>query len=333
MNGGFSKPTGNAGRLMFSDLLVAMVVGARRQTNTPVARGSTATCLVSRKDGLPAVVKKWKFEDADKNVVISSSSSPSWAGTAVKGGTITVTMNDGSARSTPLIVTPRTGWAFQPVAVQQVGDGFICGNVTFQTVKPIDGSSESLLGAACLQPGFGPFKYSGSIASGPNAGYQYILQQPQDTTQFPVWYSHELDNNTTDFCLAQCPTSTTARQLSCDQIRSNLVRHESSQGLNTSNNETGHYGQYVDGLNDDEANLGISFETIIGLPSDTAFSTVTVPDQMKKVRTKLLAHVFDKLGQTISDPGEPPGLSYDANGNFMGFINFAVGGRYPACPN
>jgi hypothetical protein len=231
-----------------------------------VTRGSNATCsLVNAPTG--ATFSGWKFTDSNNNTVSGSTTAPSWAGTMVTGGTVSVSVTV-SGSTTPfsasIAVNNRTNFAFTAATPSQVmantltcyaGDNWVLAS------PPAAGSYE---GAACADQAFS-FKYAEITDAGPNNGYGYVTSVSNSSGSSPTKFEYIVVSDllgATQFYTAQCGTfssSNTSGFIAGSQLKQNVFDHEQGAVLS-------HWTEYRDAQNNNSNNIGAVLEPIVGTP-------------------------------------------------------------------
>jgi hypothetical protein len=297
-------------------------VNVMKLSCSSATRGSSTTCSVTNAP-TGATFSNWSFKDSNNNTVTSNTTNSSWAGKMVTGGTISVKVTASSGLTTlsaSVTVTNRSGFAFAAVTATSEPNGFstaACG--TLSVASPPQPGLE--LGLFCLQQVYS-FNSQSINDGGPNQGYKYITSISNSngntsTASYYVVSPDAADPNST-FSKAQCGNYNASTNpngfISQLHLITNIIRHESG-------NMNSHYAQYVAAQNNSANNLGTVAEQIVGLPSDTNFSTTA---------NDVLNPKLSLIGSSAQSP-EPCSANYDGSVTpcvYQGGVNYIP---YVAC--
>jgi hypothetical protein len=280
-----------------------------------VARGGSATCTLTGPSG--TTVSGWKFKDGSGNTVTRTTNTTSltWSGAVVTGGTVSVTA-DSAPLSASITVNNRTGFAFTAVSPTPENNDFNADGCSISVPSPPTQTGDAV-GAFCLAQYFS-LKTASISDNGPNNGYSYVTSisssSGSSTTSYFYEISPDLQNNSSTFYKAQCGNYNSQTNpngfISGGSLLSDTTRHESGTVQS-------HYENYVVAQGNSANNLGTVAESMTGVE--------TGQELAGSATTKLNQNV-----QTITSATqvEPCGVQYDASCTFQGFINFQP---YKAC--
>ena len=315
----FSSPVSTSG----SDTcnVTRLTCGTAAGSQSAVTRGGTAYCSLS---GVPsgATTSNWSFTDGTNSVTPGTNPGTSWSGTAVQGGTVSVTVTSGSnsqSFSATLTVNARTGWAWTAVSATKVPNGSaLCGNsstiTTLQSPPVASANNEAVLAKFCATVAYS-FQFA-TVSGGPNNGYKYLTSvSTADPSNIPTTFKWlrvpDLDNTTSVFYLAQCgnydKNTNPNGIISGPNLDAQTTRHEAGTAAS-------HWSEYKTAQDDPSNNIGSSAEPIIGAPgaTDSAFQ-----QQVQNILNPKVSSITNAASsEAIPDP------VHDAAGNFLGYVNY-----------
>ncbi|HXC42390.1 MAG TPA: hypothetical protein VNY51_02585 [Candidatus Dormibacteraeota bacterium] len=290
---------------------------AHLSCTSPVTRGASSTCTVQAPSG--TTVSGWKFADSSGNTVTRTTNTTSltWSGVMVTGGTVSVTASGVASPLTANIsVSNRSNFAFTAVSPTQAsGNSITCYNGdTAVLVSPPN--STSIKGASCADLAFS-FNDSSVSDNGPNNGYQYVTAvsgtsngQP---TQFPYIIVSDLLSATT-FYNAQCGTYSSSNSsgfIAGVQLKQNVFDHEQGSILS-------HWTEYRDAQNISSNNVGTVLEAMTA-PLGTSQSTYE--GQLTKAGQTAISNISAAAG--IEPCNEDPTRDSSQSCAECGAINYS----------
>jgi hypothetical protein len=290
-------------------------------TPTSVTRGSSISCAVTAPTG--STFSSWKFTDNNSNQVVrsgSGSTSSSWSGVMVTGGTIQVDVTPSGASSATTLtasvtVNNRTNFAFTAASVgAKETNPYTCvaqvGSVTISVNDtPQAGSSgNDFIGMYC---DIEDSAFNGATigTGGPNAGYSYVTS-PINQASFHWIIAGDADNPSSAFYNAQCGNwNGSTGFISGAHLRANTINHESGT-------VRGHYGQYVAAQNNAANNVGVGYESIVVFGDLTALQNAVT-------NSNDLIRRIGAIEQATANESTLFDVNHDASGVYDGPINFS----------
>jgi hypothetical protein len=277
-----------------------------------VARGGSATCSVTPSAGV--TVSGWKFKDGSGNTVTSSSTSLTWSGTMVVSGTVTVSAT-ASGATTPLsasITVNGRNWHTSASSPAEVANG------TFRLlpVPPATSGNDGGVGASQETVGNSPFSGVSFVSdNGPNKGYGYYANMPTFQTSYNYEINPDLENTGSTFYQNQCgnySANNPSGFISGNNLLTQTRRHEYNGSTQS------HYAFYSSSLSSPN-NPGDYVESRVATPgtSGSSFDSAT---------SSGLNTLYQNVLSAFSV--EPFAVNDDANGSFLGKINYAP---YTSC--
>jgi hypothetical protein len=282
----------------------------RLSCTSSVTRGGSATCTVTGPSG--TTVSGWQFKDSAGNTVAraTDTTSLSWSGAMVTGGTVSVTANGDAPLSASITVNNRTNFAFTAVSPAPESDPFTGDGCSVSVPSPPQQSGDAV-GIFCLAQYFSVNAATVSD-NGPNNGYSYVSSisssSGSSTTGYFYVISPDLENTSSTFYLAQCgnynPTAQTGF-ISGANLLADTKRHEAGTVQS-------HYENYTVAQDNSANNLGTVAESKTGIESAQALANSVTSVLNQNVQTILTATQV-----------QPCSVQQDASCNFQGCINFS----------
>jgi hypothetical protein len=277
---------------------------AKLSCPSSVARGSSVTCTVTPST---VTVSNWKFTDGTNTVVRSSSTgSLTWSGVVVITGTVSVTVNQ-SATLTARITANSRSWHTSSASPVEVANG------TFRAlpVPPAPSGSDAGLGESQEITGNSLFGGVSFLSDGgPNNGYGYYGTMPSFQTSYKYEINPDLKNTGSTFYLHQCgnySTSNPSGYISGSNLLAQTRRHEYNSITQS------HYAFYSNSLSNPN-NPGDYVESRVAPPGAN-------PSSFDSATGSGLSNLYQNIVNAFSV--EPFSVNKDANGNFLGNINYA----------
>jgi hypothetical protein len=271
-----------------------------------VTRGATATCTVAPSG---VAVSGWQFKDASGNTVNSGSTSQTWSGVMVTSGTVSVTAS-ASGASTPLAanitVNPRT-WRTSPASPVSEPNG------TFYTlpVPPQSAGNDAGLGESYENTGNSSGSSTFISDKGPNNGYGYYATQVAITTTYEYEINPDLQNKSSSFYQYQCGNYNAQTNPGGYISGSNLLTQTNRHEWNSATES--HYAFYSKSISGSN-NPGSYVEQRVAPPGT---NQQTFDNDTLSGLNALYQSIFNAFSV------EPYPVNDDANGNFLGTINYA----------
>lgn len=274
-----------------------------------ITRGSSVTCTVT-----PSTVSvtNWKFTDGTNTVVRSTNTTTlSWSGAVVVAGTVSVTANQSLTLSAHITVT-RRNWHTAAASPIEVANG------TFRLlpVPPSPSGSDGGVGASQEITENSAFSGVAFISDGgPNNGYGYYVTMPSFQTSYSYEINPDLENTGSTFYQHQCgnySTSNPSGYISGSNLLAQTRRHEYNSSTQS------HYVFYSNSLSG-TSNPGDYVESRVATPG-------TSPSSFDSATGSELNTLYQNILNAFSV--EPFPVNDDANGNFLGNINYAP---YASC--
>jgi hypothetical protein len=280
---------------------------------TPIERAGSATFSVTGAPG--ATISNWTYTTTNYGSVTRTinTGSATWQGVVVVPGTASVhVVLNGTAYdlSAALSVTARS-WMWTALSPSEVANG------TFQTLPspPVAGGA---LGASNLSLSYNFDTAAPINDNGPNQGFQYVTDVTDNSSHY--WYeiSADLENTASQFYAAQCGnynSQTNTGYIGGSVLLSNTQQHEYGTTL-------GHYQQYSNAQNDPGNNLGTVGEPELAAPGTTVAAFVAqVTSDLNSAITRITTAMSSEAACN-SD------VRYDTSCTFRGPINFSP---YQSC--
>ncbi len=238
-------------------------------------------------------------------------------------GTVSVTVTSSSATATPMasIAVNARNWHTNAASPAEVPNG----TFFLLPVPPQATGSDAGLGES--QVNFTNNSFSSTFISdnGPNNGYGYYASQPTITTTFPYEINPDLENINSTFYTHQCGNYNAQTQpngfISGANLLTQTRRHEYNS---TTQSHYAFYSSSLSGAN----NPGDYVESRVAAPgtSQSSFDSTTGTTLNNPPGSCSGTGLYQKICQAAFV--EPFPVNYDANGTFLGNINYAP---YTAC--
>jgi hypothetical protein len=290
---------------------------------TTIERGQQATFTLQ--NAAPGTASNWRYETGQHGTVVRvvGDSTSQWTGEMVMSGTVRVMVAGVEATPLQVTVTPRSGWAWQPVSPQKVGVGFQSPNPNsppMTLADPPTGPEPPTVGRGGID-----ISWSGLVRlipdDGPNRHSIYTTQLQAANATYPTAYYWTIATQieSINFAFAQAQTGTydpenpQANPQGCiwwEDLLVNTIRHEVHPNAHS------HYSQYVDELAKPERNLGTVAEAFVQRTPATTESYTT------DLNSLLISHANLIVQATLP---HPIGIDRDADNRFLGHINWAPG--------
>lgn len=280
---------------------------ANLSCTSSVTRGGTATCTATGASG--STFSNWKFTDASNHTVTSSSTSATWSGVVVTGGTVSVTVTSSGSTATPtaqITVNNRNWHTATPGPVEVLNGTFVV-----LPVPPQPTGLDSGLGESQETESWPGLSSTFIADSGPNKGYGYYATQLTFTNNYNYEINPDLENTSSTFYSEQCGNynaqTKPAGFISGSNLLAQTRRHEYNSATQS------HYAFYSASLSGSN-NPGDYVESRIATPgtSQQTFDNGTSSGIQSNYQNILQAFQV-----------EPFAVNEDATGNFLGNINYS----------
>jgi len=271
-----------------------------------VTRGGSINCTVA--NATASRVSGWQFSDGNGGTVSGTNSNNSWSGVMVVSGTISVTISGYGPLQQSVTVNPRSGWHTQAASPAKVSDGTLTwtgpDKNTYTTALPSPPLPDPWPLGVYVNSIIPSYSYV-PVGSGPNQGYFYVtsITYPASSFYFQWEIANDLANAQSTFSINQCETN---GYISYSNLLAGAIRHESSQVAQS------HWIFYSNSLNTNNFGDWTEQQTAQPATSPSAFQT-----QVANGLNGLAAQINTDTGV------EPYQDNYDANGNFLGYTNYA----------
>lgn len=268
-----------------------------------IVRGGTVTCTVTPTG---VSVSGWKFTDSQGTTVTRSTNTTSltWSGTMVTGGTVNVTVN--AAQFSASITVSNRNWHTNPASPAEVANG----TFIVLPVPPTPTGTDSGMGYSKWWEAYNSPQYLTIGDGGPNQGYTYFTSN-LSFSQFYYQYeiNPDLENTASTFYQNQCGRN---GWILGSNLLTQTKRHEYNSSVQS------HHAFYSTSLNAN--NAGDFLEQQIALPG--ADINTFANNAKSGIDSR-----FTTVGSATAV--EPYPVNYSETGTSLGNVNY--GPSYGSC--